>query len=275
MSRNVLVSLYLSTVLAISFSPGEEKGPESPKDRYADLFSVPSKVALDDSQKEKLAELRKEYEKRVSDLDKALDRYVKTVTGKGDPEWYSGLSQTREKLARLVVRKKHAILSEEQRTLLGVKAPIPSILQKKALNDEKVWDLSKLENLFIIQSTSFDPEEQALSFMVLTRRKWTDKERASDATDWGGTTYYESPIQVIFYTKTDEKILILTGPYVKRIRGNPTGDGGISRVPTKLTDKQVEEGLLRFRITLDLDPPHVWKAAMKATSVTFVYPEPK
>jgi hypothetical protein len=48
-------------------------------------------------------------------------------------------------------------------------------------------------------------------------------------------------------------------------------------VPTKLTDKETEEGLLRFRIKLDLDHSDGLNGGVykKAVTAKVVYPEPK
>jgi hypothetical protein len=256
MKHRILLALTLPVFLVNSYSAGDEKkGSEPPKDPYAELFSVPSKVTLDDAQKEKLAELRKQYESGISIamLDKKLA--LPGVIGQ-DRIW---TQEHRDRLARQVVRKKNAILTEEQRTTLGVKLLIPSIAQEKALNDDKVWDLSQLEKDFTIESRSFDPVEQVVSFMVITKGKWTESERKIDAANWEVTLPIkkDSPVQVIFYNKKEETSYVLTKTTLAYGGVDPHDSTkplcAIMRAPTKLTDKQAEEGLLRFRIAIDMD----------------------
>jgi hypothetical protein len=262
-----LLAANLSVLVSGTLWAAEDKKPEPAKDRYAEVFSFPAKIKLDESQKAKLAELRKEYEKRLSEYDEYVKRPGLDDTG--------SLAATRNKLYRVVGRKKNAILTDEQRRLLGLKDSVPPIVQAKALSDPKVWDLSQLEKLFTIQSRSYDPIEGVISFMVITKRKWTDQERSIDAMKWG--RYYESPIQVIFSNEDDESIFKLAGQCILRTRTHPRFDRGITRVPTKLTDKEAKEGLLRFRIKIDLDRSDGLNGGRltKAATAKFVYPEPK
>jgi len=124
----------------------------------------------------------------------------------------------------------------------------------------------------MIESKSFDYENNVIAFMVITKKKWTDAERMFEANFWGA--YYESPIKAILYNKNDEPTAQFCGPFNTRSRTSPSGNGGISRVATKLTEKQMEEGLLRFRIKIDLDT-YGEGAVGNAVSAKFVYPEVK
>jgi hypothetical protein len=263
--------LSLSIFLIASFATGDEKKPVPPKDPYAELFSFPAKVTLDEMQKEKLAALRKTYEPGLAQSDKSIEGYSRfrdKLTG----ETIAVIQRHRDKRVRAVVRKKNGILTDEQRAALGIKLCIPSFAQEKALNDENIWDLSHLEKIFTIQSRSFDPEEQVISFNVITKRKWTQKEREIDAKHWGGgERLNEPPVKVTFYNKQEETSFVLTGRYYTSARAFL--DGGIWRSSLKLTDKQAEEGLLRFRIKIDLDDDLA--RGREAATVKFVYPEPK
>ncbi len=268
----IVWNLSLSIFLIGSFAIGDDKKPDPPKDSYAELFSFPPKVTLDEKQKKKLAALRKAYEPGLALQDKSIASYTsRRFRDKHD----IGLAMSwrvRNKLERAIVRKKTAILTEEQRGVLGVEILIPSFSQEKALNDEKIWDLSQLEKIFTIQSRSFDPEEQLIAFNVITKRKWTEKERKADDTNWaGGDRFNEPPVKVIFYNKQEETSFELTGRYYTSAQAFV--DGGIWRKSLKLTEKQREEGLLRFRIYLDLDDDR--GRGREAATVKFVYPEPK
>jgi hypothetical protein len=153
----------------------------------------------------------------------------------------------------------------------GIEIWIPSFAQEKALNDDKVWDLSQLEKVFTIESKSFDPEEAVLAFKVITKRKWTEKELQADAHNWGGGDWLDKPpIKVIFYNKHEETVFELRGHYFRSQRNPVFGD--ITKTPIKLTDKQAEEGHLRFRIKLNLDK---FPNRLEVATVKFIYPEPK
>ena len=106
---------------------------------------------------------------------------------------------------------KNAILTDEQRRILDIKPLIPSYAQDKALNDKEIWDLSQLEKVFTIQKRSFDPEDQILSFVVITKRKWTEKEQKADAKNWAvGEKEFVPAVKVIGYNKHEEQSFILT-----------------------------------------------------------------
>ncbi|MGH7169319.1 MAG: hypothetical protein ACRELG_03470, partial [Gemmataceae bacterium] len=129
-------------------------------------------------------------------------------------------------------------------------------------------------------SRSFDPEEQVISFNVITKRKWTQKERQTDAENWVGGEKFDDPlVKIIFYNKHEETSFVLNGGRWQRARGRPVSmPGGITKVPIKLTDKQAEEGLLRFRIRIDLDESPAMgleSSGRGVATVKFVYPEPK
>jgi hypothetical protein len=69
---------------------------------------------------------------------------------------------------------------------------------------------------------------------------------------------------------------VLTGLYYRSIRDIVHGE--IRRSSLKLTDKQAGEGLLRFRIVIDLDESPVMALEARGlgvATVKFVYPEPK
>jgi hypothetical protein len=270
MKCHALWTITLPVFLIGSYSVGDDKGSEPPTDPYAELFSVPSKVTLDDKQKEKLAELRKEYEPQIVKLKANLN------SPKLDNFSVGFFSQAVKKLERAVVRKKNLLLTDEQRSALGIKLVVPSFAQEKALSDEKIWDISQLEKVFTIESRSFDPEEHVISFVVITKTKWTDKEKERDGLNWQiAELGKEPPVQVIFYNKNDEKIFALTGRYTIGLPrgGSAWVEGGLTRLPVKLTDKQAEEGLQRFRIKIDLDMDAA--RDKEAASVKVICPELK
>lgn len=176
----------------------------------------------------------------------------------------------RQLLIRQATRQKIALLTEAQKQALGV-VLIPSYAQEKALADPNVWDVEQLEKVYDIQSRSYDPLEDTISFMVVTKKPWTKQERNNDALYWTAVTTvadlntYRGPrVQAIFYDKSEVKIATLE-PY----GFYPT----ISRAEAKLTDKQAEAGLLRFRIKIDLTL--AWDGVKDAASVKIVYPQAK
>src|SRR5262249_28812618 len=154
-------------------------------------------------------QLRKEYEPRLAQYDKII---------KGDRDGFASAQYKafKAKLERIIVRKKHGILTDHQRKTLGYKVVTPAVLQEQALSDPKVWDLGQLEKQYTIESRSYDPEEQVVSFMVITKRKFTEKEKQADADNWSGSSYYEPRIKVIFYDKNDETVLTKPGPHAFR-----------------------------------------------------------
>ena len=232
---SIFAVLFL--VVGLPCAADENKSDPS-KDPYAEFFSVPDKVALDEKQKEKLSELRKTHEPQLAQLDKAMT----APGGSIDTMFY------REKLARALARKRNLVLTEEQRAVLGVKIGTPFIAEEKSLNDDKVWELTQLEKVFTIQSRSYDIEENEISFMVITKRKWTNDEKQSDDLNWSVET-----VKAVFYDKNDEVLFTFMPRHRQSPRGTNFVGGGLSRTPTKLTDKEEEAGLLRFRIKLDLD----------------------
>ena len=264
----IVWNLSLSIFLIGSFAIGDDKKPDPPKDPFPKLFSFPAKIAPDDKQKEKLAELRQKYEPMLLEMVKQEVRLDK------DQAFFQAVSVSASKrqLMRKIVRKKIAILTEEQREAAGIKTFIPAYAQEKALHDDKVWDLGQLEKIFVIESRSYDREEKVIAFTVLTKRKLTDEERRIDAENWTSRfTKKEglapSKVQIIFYNKNEEKI-------------NPPLDAaawfrGITRSEAKLTDKEVGAGLLRYRLKIDLADCWDTTQIKDATTVKFVYPEPK
>lgn len=153
----------------------------------------------------------------------------------------------------------NALLDDAQKQAVGIKVFIPSYAEEKALNDGKTWDLGQLEKVFVIQSRSYDAEEQVIAFLVLTRRAWTPDERRIDYTNWNS-----GKVQAIFYDMNEVKTVTLDGS--KWYRGMTSGEA-------KLTDKDADAGLLRFRIKIDLAVN--WDSVKDAASVKLVYPEPK
>jgi hypothetical protein len=134
--------------------------------------------------------------------------------------------------------------------------------------DDKIWDLAQLEKVFTIQSRSYDPEEQVIDFVVITKQKWTEEERTKDSYNWTSRfTKKEglpaTKVQVQFWNKKEESIGKLDAAAWYR---------GLTRTGLKQPDKEAQDGLLRFRIKIDLaEHWHLKDAA----SVKFVYPEPK
>lgn len=253
-----IMTLTLSIII-VPMTTAQEKKQET--DPYAELFSFPAKIVPSDEQKDKLADLRKALEPTL----KTYDKLLKT------PGPYSGeIQRYRDSSVRLIGRKKNLILTEEQRKTLGIRIVTPFIANEKNLSDPKIWDLAQLERIFTIESRTFDYEEYAIAFMVITKRKWTDNERQTEASPWLGGNTRVSPIEVIFYNKNEEKCLVLTGPFTPNSR-SATIIGNISRAQAKLTDKQAEEGLQRFRIKVSLDS--VDRQIVDAASAKFVCPD--
>jgi hypothetical protein len=254
MKRLVVYVLGMAAVLAGPLVAADDKKADAPKDPYAEVFSFPSKITLDEKQQEKLAELRKRYEEALTSFDKTLE-----LSG-GDVE----TSAFKKQLIRLITRKKNALLTDAQKDALNIKVFIPAYAEEKALNDPKRWDLDQLEKLFVVQSRSYDPEEQVVSFLVLTKRKWTDMERQRDGRLWQSGRDLSPAVEAIFYDKNEAKIMGFTSRWWFQ---------GIMRAEAKLTDKQEQEGLLRFRIKIDL--AQYWDSVKNAASVKLVYPEPR
>ncbi len=241
--------------------------PEPPKMIYDELFSFPPKIKLDEKQQASLAELRKSLEPRLVEYYKAASA---ENTSKGRTTGAAGATWRR--FLRAATRDKIALLTDEQKQALGV-VIIPSYAQKKALTDPNVWDVEQLEKVYDIQSRSYDPQEDTISFMVVTKKPWTEQERKNDERYWfpGGdpSTNLGDRVQAIFYDKSEVIIYkLLSGPQL-----GPAGPfPSISRAAAKLTDKQAEAGLLRFRIKIDLTL--AWDGVKDAATVKIVYPQP-
>lgn len=256
MKRLMFGTLCLVVLLSGSLLAVDEKKGDPAKDPYAEHFSFPPKITLKDQQKEKLAELRKQYEPLLLAYDNrvALARSVKKDVSVAD-------GQNHLRTIRIITRQKNALLDDAQKQALGIKVFIPSYAEEKALSDGKTWDVGQLEKVFIIQSRSYDPEEQVVFFMVLTRRAWTVEERQKDFGNWSSSS---GKVQAIFYDKNEVKGVTLDSSEWYR---------GITRAEAKLSDNEADAGLLRFRIKIDLDVS--WDFVKNATSVNLVYPEPK
>jgi serine/threonine protein kinase len=238
--------------------PVQEKKVELPKGPYAELFSFAPKITLDQKQKEKLAELRGNYEKSIVALDDSIRRATNSRS-RDSGIWQMDLTQSRAKLVREVTRKRNAILTDAQKQALGIETFIPVYAQEKALGDKKFWDVEQLERAFVVQSRAYDPDEQVISFMVLTRKKWSNQERQRDALRW-----QSGAVKAVFYNKQEETLMTLDSSKWYR---------GITRSETKLTEQQAAEGLLRSRIRIDL-APH-WGTLKNAGSVKLIYPDPQ
>jgi hypothetical protein len=235
----------------------EEKKTDSPADPYAnlhairppydELFAVSAKITLDDNQKEQLAALQKKYEPLITGKDK--------THGYGQYE-----SQARERFVRAFARQKYALLTDAQREILNIKVPVPPYAQEKGLNDPKVWDLEQLEKVFIVQSRSYDPDEQVVSFTVLSKRKLTPEEQAVDSTNWNG-----SAVRATFHNKHEGEIGQLNcGMY-----------GGITRLQARRTEKDIEAGLVRYQIMIFLNNSSNWDSIKTASGVKLHYPDLK
>jgi len=262
--------------------PGAKK-EDVKKDPYAELFGFRANVALDQNvsgvprlsafQQQSLENLRKVHEPEIKSLDAQIAQQ-----GKNAQAVLVELEYRRRKLVRLVERKRNAMVTDAQAAVLGINQNmIPQYATEHALKDPKIWDLSQLEKLFIIESRSFDFHEQVISFMVITKTKWTDAELANDSKNWGS---WNDPVpndggkvQVRFYNNA-EALEFGASPQVTR--SNPS----LSRASAKLTDKQAEQGLLRWRITISLEAIRGASDTLATTekrivAAKFAYPSPK
>lgn len=258
---------FLSCLLVLGFllvTPFLTADPPADA-KYAELFAYPAKITLDDKQKEKFADLVKEYEPRISAIDKSLA----TPPQPGERKIYDGRPDYRHQLIREFTIKKNAILTEAQRKALNIKFVIPDCVQEKALSDPKVWDIGQLEKHFTVLSRSYSPEEQLVTFVVITKKKWTEKERSSDAANWNS-----GKVKAVFYNKDEELLMSLSCHNNK----NYTFLAQIIRTEPRLTEKEAEDGLVKFRIKIDLAPGRAGEVlfadAKKAASVKLIYPEP-
>lgn len=169
------------------------------------------------------------------------------------------------KIPRMVGRKQIAILTEAQQKELGIKLEIPSYTEEKALNDEKVWDTAKLEKVFTIQSRSYDAVEGELSFVVISKQAWTDSMKKNDEENWS-----KGKAQMTLWGKDEVEIIKLTSGY--------DTEKSMTRAKLKLTDEEMEKGLIRLRIKIDLDRIPGVDGGFRpkdAATVQFTYPEPK
>jgi len=266
-------------------APPNAKKENVKNDPYAELFGFPTKSALDQNvsgvprlsafQEQSLVELRKVHEPEIKGLDVQITQQAQQ--GKNAQAALVHLEYRRRKLVRLIERKRNAVPTAAQATVLGInQIAIPHYATEKALNDPKIWDVSQLEKLFAIESRSFDAGDQVISFTVITKTKWTEAERAMDSKNWGD---WNSPtpgkVQVRFYNKDDE-FDFAASPQVTP--SNPS-EWGLMKSPGKLTDKQAEQGMLRWRITINLEAIRGASDGLAATekriaAAKFVYPPP-
>jgi hypothetical protein len=264
--RLVALGLLTLAIFLIGSFVSAAPAPKELPPYDPELFAFPSKVTPDDKQKEKLAELRTKYEPMILEMVKTEVRLQNDKSA-----WFAAISTSASKrqLMRAITREKNAILTEQQREAAGIKTIIPVYATEKGLHDDKVWDLGQLEKVFVIQSRSYDPEEMVVAFVVITKQRLTADERRIDAENWTGRSTNQeglipSKVQVVFYNKSEETIARLDAAAWFR---------GLTRTETKLTDKEVEAGLLRYRIKIDLADQ--WGALKDAATVKLVYPELK
>jgi hypothetical protein len=272
MTSAVRGALALVVLVGVVRASDEKKAEPAPgTDKYAQLFSFPDKITLDDGQKKKLAALRKAHEADIKRWDVNIGdlasdpKYRKTVNA-----WQA----RRDEIARLIVRKKNLILTDEQRTTLGIKSR--SFTQEKALSDKNVWDLSDLEKLFTIKSKGFDPEKDVIWLTVVTKEQWGPYAvEADDIKWWWRGEEDKNAVRVVFSDKDKRAHFTLTGLSTVIDQDDPSGrteKGGVSRVPTEVTEEEARRGLSGFRIEINLD--HERARDKDAATVKFVYPKP-
>jgi hypothetical protein len=261
MQRFASFALALGVFFVTSVAYGDDK--PSGDSKYIELFSFPAKITLDDKQKETLADLVKEYEPKIRDCDRQLAFY-----GGNDH-----MKNYRAHLLRAFTISKNAILTDAQRRDLNIKYVTPDCVQAKALNDPKVWDIGQLEKHFTVLSRTYSPEEQLVTLVVITKRKWTESERRTDALNWN-----TGKVQVLFYNKDEEHITSLFSPS-SQPRHALDAYRGITRTEPRLTEQEEKEGLTKFRLKIDLAPgfigEHYFNNIKKPATVKMLYPEPK
>jgi hypothetical protein len=270
MKSAVLGTVALVVLLGAVRASDEKKSAPAPgKDNREQLFSFPDKITPDGKQKEKLTALRKAHEPDLARLDRNIEECA------SDPKFrkVQTLYQAkRDELARMVVRKKNLILTDEQRNTLGIKSR--SFTQEKALGDEKVWDLSDLEKLFTIKSRGFDPERDVIWFAVVTKTEWGPSIVETEDVKWSWRGEEDKKaVRVVFYDKDKRANFTLTGDYRISDRDYPEGvtrKGGVSRIPTEVTEQEAKRGLRGFRIEINLD--HERAREKDAATVKFVHP---